>query len=101
MDRADIPQLVQSMHQKCIITDHEHEQLTNSQTTHLERKNHLTQILMRRDIGWLLKFCQCLLETYASERGLDGHYVLLQQIKGQGMTTLSPMRESANYQGAG
>ena len=82
---AKILQLIPYMHQKCIITGHEHQQLSNPQATDLVRGNFLARILMGRNAHWLLKFCQCLLESYESEHGLDIHYKLFQQIKGEGM----------------
>ena len=89
MRRAKILQLVPYMHQKCIITNDEHQQLTNPQTTDLMRGNLLARILMGKQFHWLLKFCLCLLESYGSERGLDSHYTLLQQIKGECMYTVN------------
>ena len=80
--RAKILQLVPYMHRECIITIDEHQQLTNPQTTDLMRGNLLSRILMGKHVHWLLKFCHCLLQSYESERGLDIHYTLLQQIKG-------------------
>ena len=82
VQRAKILQLVPYMHRECIITNDEHQQLTNSQTTDLMRGNLLSRILMGKRVHWLLKFCHCLLQSYESERGLDIHYTLLQQIKG-------------------
>ena len=82
VQRAKILRLVPYMHRECIITNDEHQQLTNPQTTDLTRGNLLAIILMGKRVHWLLKFCHCLLQSYQSERGLDIHYTLLQQIKG-------------------
>jgi len=80
--RADSLQLAPYMHRKSILTDHEHAQLINRQITDLDRRNRLTEIMMQRyTVGWLLRFCQCLLESYACERSLGCHYKLFQQIK--------------------
>ena len=84
--RADSLQLAPYMHRKSILTDHEHAQLINRQITDLDRRNRLTEIMMQRyTVGWLLRFCQCLLESYACERNLGCHYKLFQQIKEKGM----------------
>lgn len=89
MKSVKILQLVPYMHRKFIITQHEHELLTNPQTTNLQRGNLLTKVLMGRNAYWLLKFCQCLLESYESECGLDYHYILFKRIKGECMYTVS------------
>ena len=85
---AKIPHLAPYMRQKSIITDDEYQQLTSPRTGDLQREN-FTKILMKRNIQWLLEFCHCLLESYESERGLDIHHKLFQQIKGEGMFTFS------------
>ena len=76
------------MHQKHIVTDDEYQQLTSPQASDLQREK-FKKILMKRNIQWLLEFCHCLLESYESERGLDIHHKLFQQIKGEGKFTFS------------
>ena len=85
---AKIRHLAPYMQQKLIITDVEHQQLTSPQTSDLQNEC-FTKLLMQRDIQWLLKFCQCLLESYESECGLDIHYKLFQRIRGEGMFAFS------------
>jgi len=83
--RAHSLQLAPYMHRESILTDHEHQQLINHQITGLDRRNKLTEIMMQRyTVGWLLRFCQCLLESYAREQSLGSHYKLFQQIKEKG-----------------
>ena len=83
--RAHSLQLAPYMNRKSILTDHEHQQLINRQITELDRINKLTEIMMQRyTVGWLLRFCQCLLESYAREQSLSSHYKLFQQIKEKG-----------------
>lgn len=79
------------MYQKAMITDHERTELT-SRLTSLDRGNKLTEIMMQKySVRWLVKFCQCLLESYARERSLDIHYTLFQQIKGTGMRIVASL----------
>ena len=91
IQRVDVLQLAPRMFQKAMITEHERTELT-SRLTSLDRGNKLTEIMMRKySVDWLVKFCQCLLESYACERSLDIHYTLFQQIKGRGMCIVASL----------
>jgi len=87
--RADCDQLAPRMFKNSLITERERTELTNPLQ---DQGNKLTEIMMRKySVNWLVKFCQCLLESYASERGLDIHYTLFQKIKGTGMCIVASL----------